>query len=49
MWNIVQDKISSFWEVKTEEYDRLIAEFRLKDRAMEELEEQHQIEFKVNA
>ncbi|KAG0590128.1 hypothetical protein KC19_1G074300 [Ceratodon purpureus] len=42
-----RDKISSFWEVKKEEYDKLLTEFRLKDRAMEELEEQHQLELKV--
>lgn len=43
-----QDKISSFWEVKKEEYEKLRAEFRNKDRAMEELEEAHQLELKVN-
>lgn len=42
-----RDKISSFWEVKKEEYDKLRAEFRNKDRSMEELEEAHQLELKV--
>lgn len=44
---IERDKISSFWEIKKEEYDKLRAEFRNKDRAMEELEEHHQLELKV--
>ncbi|XP_024399532.1 dynein regulatory complex subunit 4 isoform X2 [Physcomitrium patens] len=44
---IERDKISSFWEIKKEEYDKLRAEFRNKDRAMEELEEHHQLELKL--
>jgi hypothetical protein len=42
-----QDKLSSFWEIKKKEYAQLQAEFRNKDRAMEELEERHQLEIKV--
>ncbi|CAK9262711.1 unnamed protein product [Sphagnum jensenii] len=44
---IERDKLSSFWEIKKKEYAQLQAEFRNKDRAMEELEERHQLEIKV--
>ena len=42
-----QDKLTTFWEVKKEEYEKLRAEFRNRDRVMEELEERHQLELKV--
>lgn len=45
----MQDKISAFWEISKKELEDKKAELRIKDRDMEEREESHQVEIKVNA
>ncbi len=44
----LQDKINAFWEITKKELDDRKAELRNKDREMEEMEERHQVEVKVN-
>ncbi|BBN15820.1 dynein regulatory complex subunit 4 [Marchantia polymorpha subsp. ruderalis] len=48
--NVMQlerDKIHAFWDIKKEEYEKLQAQLKIKDRYAEELEEKHQGEIKV--
>ncbi|KAL3689925.1 hypothetical protein R1sor_016234 [Riccia sorocarpa] len=48
--NVMQldrDKVHAFWDVKKEEYKKLQAQLKIKDRCAEELEEKHQAEIKI--
>ena len=42
-----QDKIQSYWEITKKDLERSRADVRNKDRDMEDLQEQQQIELKV--
>ena len=43
----VQDKINAFWEINKKELEDTRAQLRNKDREMEETEERHEVEIKV--
>ena len=44
---MLQDKIQSYWEITKKDLERSRADVRNKDREMEDLQEQQQIELKV--
>ena len=43
----LQDKIQSYWDITRKDLERSRADVRNKDREMEDLQEQQQIELKV--
>ena len=46
-FQLERDRINSFWDISKKEGEQLRAELRNKDREIEELQEQHQVELKV--
>ncbi len=46
-FQLERDRINSFWDISKKELENCRAELRNKDREMEELAEQHQVELKV--
>ena len=48
-FQLERDKIHTFWEITRRQLEEKKAELRNKDREMEEAEERHQVEIKVNA
>ncbi|GAA49105.1 growth arrest-specific 8 [Clonorchis sinensis] len=43
-----KDKINTFWEITKSQLEDVRSELRTKEREMEEAEERHQLELKVN-
>ena len=47
-FQLERDKVNTFWEITKRQFEEKKAELRNKDREMEDAEERHQIEIKVN-
>jgi len=47
-FQLERDKVNTFWEITKRQLEEKRAELRNKDREMEDNEERHQIEIKVN-
>ena len=47
-FQLERDKINTFWEITKRQLDEGKALLRNKDREMEDMEERHQVEIKVN-
>lgn len=46
-YSIIQDRIQTFWEISKKELEEREAELRNTARAFEEMQDQHQLEIKV--
>ncbi len=48
-FQLERDKVNTFWEITKRQLEEKKAELRNKDREMEDAEERHQMEIKVNS